>query len=70
MLDATQILQDVDELLEHHYATIAPRQPQPTPAVLQAHQPKPTGVSELLGNLAFLFVLSVLDQSLARQSPR
>lgn len=70
MLDANQILQDVEELLESHYLTITPTQPQPAPPALRASQPKPTGVTELLGNLAFLFVLSVLDQSLAGQSAR
>lgn len=70
MLDAHQILQDVEELLESHYLSIAPAQPQPAPTTLQPRPAKPTGVTELLGNLAFLFVLSVLDQSMTRQSAR
>lgn len=70
MLDATQVLQDVEELLELHYLTVAPVQTQPAPVALQPSRPAPNGVTELLGNLAFLFVLSVLDQSLAGQSAR
>lgn len=80
MLDPIQVVQDAEALLDSHYlalieslplpTTTAPLTPQPvghTPALSPA---KPTGVTELLGNLAFLLVLSVLDQSMARPAAR
>jgi hypothetical protein len=80
MLDPIQIVQDVEALLDSHYTALVeslshPQMPLPVthqsaPAVPQTTALKPTGVTELLGNLAFLFVLSVLDQSMTRAAAR
>ncbi len=73
MLDPIQIVQDVETLLDEHYTDLVARLPQPTtpaPLTPPLATVKPTGVTELLGNLAFLFVLSVLDQSLTRTAAR
>ncbi len=73
MLSPIQIVQDVETLLDQHYTALVASLPQPTapaPLTPPLATAKPTGVTELLGNLAFLFVLSVLDQSLTRTAAR